>query len=103
MKIIVSGTVLMKRPAAARVALKFSRTVRLPSGAVVRWSALVRDPNSLFSVNPIRRDANTYADADTNQGQHVRMSRTCCAFDDSVCMSATLRHLVRESERCAVF
>jgi hypothetical protein len=37
---------LMKRPAAARVALKFSRTVRLPSGAAVRWSALVRDPNS---------------------------------------------------------
>src|SRR5208283_815005 len=61
----------------------------------------------IFSVNPIRRDANTYADADTNQGQHARMSRTCpgacCAFDDSVRMSATLRRLVRESERCAVF
>jgi hypothetical protein len=61
----------------------------------------------IFSVNPIRRDANTYADADTNQGQHARMSRTCpgacCAFDDSFSMSATLRRLVRDSERCAVF
>jgi len=48
-----------------------------------------------------------YADADINQGQHAPISRTwpgaCCAFDDSVYMSATLRRLVRESERCAVF
>ena len=47
------------------------------------------------------------ADTDTNQGQHARMSRTCpgacCAFYDSFCVSATLRRLVRESERCAVF
>src|SRR5437016_4924446 len=49
----------------------------------------------IFSVNPIRRDANTYAVADTNQGQHARISRTCpgacCAFDDSFCMRSAIK------------